>query len=100
SLWSRPASGNLVMVEIDSNSLHKLNSWPWSRAFHAAVIQRLSQAGAATIAFDIDFSNQSDPDANAQVANAIAQSKSTLVLPPLASPLSPSPIRPRPPAIA
>jgi signal transduction histidine kinase len=86
SLWSRPAAGDLVLVEIDSRSLQKLNSWPWSRAYHAAVIQRLSQAGAATIAFDIDFSARSAPSADAVFAQAIAQSTSTVVLATFAQP--------------
>lgn len=47
SLWSRPGTSDLVLVEIDSRSLQKLDSWPWSRTYHAALIQRLSQAGAA-----------------------------------------------------
>jgi signal transduction histidine kinase len=80
SLSSRPAAGDLVLVEIDSRSLQKLNTWPWSRAYHAALIQRLSAAGAATIAFDIDFSAQSAPSADAALALAIAQSKSPVVL--------------------
>ena len=80
SLWSRPAAGDLVLVEIDSRSIQKLNTWPWSRAYHAALIQRLSAAGAATIAFDVDFSAQAAPSADAALALAIAQSKSPVVL--------------------
>jgi signal transduction histidine kinase/CHASE2 domain-containing sensor protein len=86
SLWSRPAADDLVLVEIDSRSLQKLNSWPWSRAYHAALIQRLSQAGAATIAFDVDFSAQSSPSADAALAAAIAQSKSPVMLASFAQP--------------
>jgi signal transduction histidine kinase/CHASE2 domain-containing sensor protein len=86
SLWSRPAAQDLVLVEIDSRSLQKLNSWPWSRAYHAALIQRLSDAGAATIAFDVDFSAQSAPSADAALAQAIAQAKSNVVLAAFAQP--------------
>jgi len=86
SLWSRPAASDLVLVEIDARSLQKLNSWPWSRAYHAALIQRLSQAGAKTIAFDIDFSAQSAPAADAAMAQAIAEAKSTVVLAAFAQP--------------
>src|SRR3954464_11565527 len=59
SLWSRPAVGDVVVVEIDSRSLQKLNRWPWARAYHAVLVERLSKAGAAAIAFDVDFSAQS-----------------------------------------
>jgi signal transduction histidine kinase len=86
SLWSRPPASDLVLVEIDSRSLQKLNTWPWSRAYHAALIQRLSAAGAGTIAFDVDFSAQSAPSADAAFAAAIAQSKSPVVLASFAQP--------------
>ena len=86
SLWSRPAADDLLLVEIDAKSLQKLNSWPWSRAYHAALIQRLAQAGAASIAFDIDFSAQSAPSADAAFAQAIAQSRSPVVLAGFAQP--------------
>jgi signal transduction histidine kinase/CHASE2 domain-containing sensor protein len=80
SLWSRSAGDDLVLVEIDARSLQKLDSWPWSRAYHAALIQRLAAAGAKTIAFDIDFSAKSAPAADSALAQAIAQSNSTVAL--------------------
>jgi signal transduction histidine kinase len=80
SLWSRPATGDLVLVEIDAKSIDLLGVWPWSRANHQALIMRLSQAGAAKIAFDVDFSARSDPGANEKLALAIAQSQSPVVL--------------------
>jgi len=86
ALWSRPAADDLLLVEIDARSLQKLNSWPWSRAYHAALIQRLTQAGAKTIAFDIDFSAPSAPAADAAMAQAIAEAKSTVVLAAFAQP--------------
>ncbi len=80
SLWSRPAQSSLVLVEIDSRSLQRLNNWPWSRAYHASLIKELSQAGAAAIAFDIDFSALSSPSGDAALATAIGRSKSRVVL--------------------
>src|SRR5262249_36296794 len=86
ALWSRPAASDLVLVEIDSRSVEKLNSWPWSRAYHAMLIQQLSKAGAAAIAFDVDFSAPSAPAADAQLAQAIAKAQSTVILASLAQP--------------
>jgi signal transduction histidine kinase/CHASE2 domain-containing sensor protein len=80
SLWSRPAANDLVLVEIDARSIDLLGVWPWSRANHQALIMRLSEAGAAKIAFDIDFSARSDPGANEKLALAIAQSRSPVIL--------------------
>ena len=58
---SIPASGNTVLVEIDSKSLDEIGVWPWPRSLHAELLDRLMQAGADEVAFDIDFSSASDP---------------------------------------
>jgi signal transduction histidine kinase/CHASE2 domain-containing sensor protein len=86
SLADHPAADDLVMVEIDARSLQKLNRWPWSRAYHAALVQRLHEAGAAAIAFDIDFSAESAPAADAAFAAAIAAANDTVVLAGFAQP--------------
>ena len=56
-----PASGNTVLVEIDSKSLEEVGVWPWPRSLHASLLDRLMEAGADEVAFDIDFSSASDP---------------------------------------
>ena len=61
ALNSVPASGNTVLVEIDSGSLEEIGVWPWPRSLHASLLDRLIEAGADEIAFDIDFSSASDP---------------------------------------
>ena len=59
-ILSRDASGQVVLVTIDRQSLQRLPGWPWPRDYHAAVIERLMDAGAARIAVAIDFSTRSD----------------------------------------
>jgi signal transduction histidine kinase/CHASE2 domain-containing sensor protein len=80
ALHARAASGKLVLVEIDPRSLQALSTWPWSRAYHAALIQRLMAAGADRIAFDIDFSAASAPEADQALAQAIAAADGRVVL--------------------
>jgi signal transduction histidine kinase len=80
ALHARKASGTLAIVEIDPKSLHKLATWPWSRAYHAALIGRLVAAGAERVAFDVDFSARSAPDADAALAQAIAAAGGRVVL--------------------
>jgi PAS domain S-box-containing protein len=80
-LSSRPASGSLVLVEIDSRSLRALDVWPWPRTHHAAVVDRLLGAGAKTIALDIDFSSRSTPQADAALADAIERAAGRIILP-------------------
>ncbi|WP_245428746.1 EAL domain-containing protein [Rhodoplanes elegans] len=60
-LLSRPASGDVVVVAIDSPSINRLGVWPWPRTVHADLLEKLDRAGAAGIAFDIDFSSPSKP---------------------------------------
>ena len=55
SLLHRPPSGHVAVVEIDSASLQQVGLWPWPRALHARMLDRLNEMGAAQIVFDIDF---------------------------------------------
>jgi adenylate cyclase len=50
-----------VLATIDEKSLDEVGRWPWPRAKIAALIDRLSEAGAGVIAMDIVFS---EPDEN------------------------------------
>ena len=47
------------IVDIDDDSLSKIGQWPWPRTVVAQLVDRLAEAGAAVIAFDIDFA---EPD--------------------------------------
>jgi len=47
------------VVDIDDPSLKKIGQWPWPRTVVAQLVDRLREAGAAVIAFDIDFA---EPD--------------------------------------
>lgn len=78
---TRPASGSLVVVEIDARSLQSLDRWPWPRSVHAAAVDRLREAGAGLIAFDVDFSARSDPEGDAALAAAARRAGERLVLP-------------------
>lgn len=46
---------NLSLVGIDEKSLETLGRWPWPRQYHAALIDRLAEAGADVIVFDVLF---------------------------------------------
>jgi PAS domain S-box-containing protein len=81
SLVQRPASGDLVVVEIDNASLATLGVWPWPRDLHAAAIERLMEAGVRGVALDIDFSSASTPAADAALAAALARADHRVVLP-------------------
>jgi len=43
------------IVDIDEESLHKIGQWPWPRTVLARLVDKLTQEGAAAIAFDMVF---------------------------------------------
>ncbi len=49
-------SGSIVFVDIDTRSLDYVGVWPWPRSLHAQLVDRLLDANAETIVFDVDFS--------------------------------------------
>ncbi len=72
---------NMLLVAVDDRSIERLGPWPWSRATHAALLQRLSAGGARVVALDVLFADASaDAAADAALADAAAAA-GTLVLP-------------------
>ena len=62
------ASGDIVLVAIDDRSLDQLEKWPWPRHYHGQLTDRLREAGANRVFFDIDFSSASDPQEDEALA--------------------------------
>jgi CHASE2 domain-containing sensor protein/two-component sensor histidine kinase len=46
---------DIVIVAIDNRSIEALGRWPWPRARHAALLQRLAAARPKAIAYDVLF---------------------------------------------
>jgi len=80
-LRSRAASGEIHVVEIDARSIQALRRWPWPRSLHGAAVDRLREAGARSIAFDIDFSSVSIPAEDSAFAAALERAGGAVVLP-------------------
>ncbi|MCH8209311.1 MAG: adenylate/guanylate cyclase domain-containing protein, partial [Nitrospinae bacterium] len=53
SRGERDISGDVVIVGVDEKSLKAEGRWPWPRTKLARLVDRLSEAGAAAIGFDI-----------------------------------------------
>lgn len=51
--------GPVRVIDIDERALAELGQWPWPRSYLAEMVDRLTQAGAAAIGFDILFA---EPD--------------------------------------
>lgn len=65
---------DLAVVAIDANAFRVVRrTWPFPRRYHAQVIDRLREAGARSIAYDIQFTEQTnDFDDNALI-DAVAR---------------------------
>lgn len=48
-------SDQILIVAIDDVSLADYGPWPWPRTLHAALLDRLTQAGAAAVGYDVLF---------------------------------------------
>ena len=52
----KEANQNIIIIEIDDKSLEEFGRWPWTRGYHAALLEILSQSKPKVTAFDIIFS--------------------------------------------
>lgn len=56
---AKPLHKDLVLVVINDETIERFGSWPWPRAIHANLVEKLKNAGAKIIAFDIFFQEAS-----------------------------------------
>jgi adenylate cyclase len=61
------------IVDIDDESIRRLGQWPWPRTEVARLIDRLGQAGASVVVFDVVFS-EPDRTSPAQIAMQLERS--------------------------
>jgi CHASE2 domain-containing sensor protein/signal transduction histidine kinase len=72
SAASRPAADSKVLiVAIDDPSLSALGNWPWDRATHAKLLEKLQAAKPRSIVFDVLLSEPGDPGGDAALATAM-----------------------------
>jgi len=81
SSFPRQASGEVVVVAIDSPSIDAIGVWPWPRWLHAELIKELSSAQANGVAFDVDFSTPSTPEFDRALAEALRSAGGSVILP-------------------
>ncbi len=80
-LATRQATGRLIIVKIDPNSLEEVGVWPWPRSVYAEVLDRLFAAGANDVALDIDFSSSSSPAEDRRLAEMLRRHGQRVILP-------------------
>ncbi|OQW79899.1 MAG: hypothetical protein BVN35_00505 [Proteobacteria bacterium ST_bin11] len=81
TLLARPASKDIVIIEIDQKSLQQLGRWPWPRDIHARLLEALSPANPKAIALDFIFSeaDQQHPELDARLSRALATQKQVVL---------------------
>ncbi len=58
----RPVSDKVVLIDIWNDTLEVLGAWPFSREYHAHLIQTLESCGAKAVIFDIIFPDPREHD--------------------------------------
>lgn len=74
---SLPPQPEIAIIAIDKKSLDEIGTFPWSRAIHAQLLERLAQAPPRVIAFDQVFA-EATPD-DIRFATAIRRSGNVLL---------------------
>ena len=78
---SRQASGDIVVVAIDAQSIDRIGVWPWPRPLYAELLRQFQKAGVQDIALDVDFSTPSDAASDRSFAEALESAGGSVVLP-------------------
>lgn len=76
----RPATGQIVLAEIDSRAIRSVGVWPWPRSVHARLIVAAEKAGVTDIVFDVDFSTPSSESEDAALSEALKSAGGSVVL--------------------
>ncbi|MEA3278039.1 MAG: adenylate/guanylate cyclase domain-containing protein [Pseudomonadota bacterium] len=80
---SRQAPSEVVVVSVDQASSNWLglsnDPRKWPRRYHALLVDRLSAAGAAVVAFDVIFEDPRDPGETRQLARAMKNSGNVIL---------------------
>ncbi|MDX2217487.1 MAG: CHASE2 domain-containing protein [Burkholderiales bacterium] len=72
TLWERPAAQDIVLVAIDDASLESIGRWPWRRAIHATLVERIAADRPRALGLDIILS---EPDIAERNADALLADK-------------------------
>ena len=75
ALWRTVPPDDVVLVVIDEESLDRIGRWPWPRARHAELLDRLREAGVRAVALDLIFAEPDalDPDGDRRLAEALEE---------------------------
>jgi CHASE2 domain-containing sensor protein len=68
---TEPVNG-LLVVGIDAHTFNDLNRrWPFARSVHGRLVRQLHKAGASTIVYDVQFTEETKPAQDLALYNAL-----------------------------
>ncbi|WP_205481822.1 putative bifunctional diguanylate cyclase/phosphodiesterase [Sphingomonas arenae] len=70
-LHPQKASGDIVLISIDEQSLREVGEWPWPRSTQAKLIDKAAELGARQIVADTIYDNPSNPKEDAALAASL-----------------------------
>lgn len=69
----RASSDDVVIIAIDDKSLAAIGRWPWSRAVHAALLERVGAQQPRAIGMDLFLTESTSPGEDGLLAQTMAQ---------------------------
>lgn len=78
---AEPVAADIIIIDIDEESLAAIGQWPWPRSVHGELLQTIGEARA--VGFDVLFTEPSalGPQDDEALATALAAFPGTVVLP-------------------
>ena len=67
-----PVDSRIVVIGVDDASIARLGQWPWPRGIMAAVVDRLTEGGAAAVGIDVLFDTPGAREAGEDESFALA----------------------------
>src|SRR4029077_9281712 len=78
---TQPRPSDLAVVQVDDQTFNHLGlQWPFPRHVHGELIDRLHQAGAKVIAYDVQFTEPTVPREDNALIGAVARDHGRVVL--------------------
>jgi diguanylate cyclase (GGDEF)-like protein/PAS domain S-box-containing protein len=79
-LLRHEVTSDIVIVDVDSNSAHALETWPWPRRHHAKLMEQLAASTPQRVFLDFDLSEASSPADDELLDVALARRRDFPVL--------------------
>lgn len=68
---TKPVSGDIVVVGIDSPSIESIGRWPWPRDKQAELLRKIDGYGPKAVYIDIGYQGRTTPNADAELRNTL-----------------------------